>query len=106
MFRGIKTIAIIFCHTHIFAYLPNTDIYIGVETVRIAVSTMKVKQVFFIFISRKILVKGGLDKRLNSHFHISLVSATVPNLCSLIANDTIAVICLFKLIQVNGIHST
>lgn len=70
--EGIYTVVVFFPHPHIFAYLLNTIVHIGTETIRIAIAAVEVEQIWII-LNGEVLVKDRLDKRLYSHFDIRLV---------------------------------
>ena len=102
----VIAIVIFLFHTHVGAYLAYADVHVGIETIGIAITTVEYEQVFIIVIFREILIRSLLDKWLYPHFHVCLVSATMARLSSLITDNTIVIILLFKLIKVNGVDAT
>lgn len=101
----VETIIVLLCHSHVLAYFTDADVHVGVETVIVTIAAVENKQVLVILVFGKVFVERVLDERLNPHFHICLVLAAVPCLCPFVANDTIVVVFLLQLVQVNSIDT-
>ena len=103
--EGVVAIIILFLHTHISANLSDAYVHVGIETVRIAIPLVEVKQVFVTGI-RKILVKRRLNKWFNPHFNISFIPAAGSGFCPFVTNYTIMVIFFFQFINIHGIDTS
>lgn len=91
----VITVVVLLFHAHVGAYLAYSDIHVGIETVGVAVTAVEYEQVFII-LAGQILLKSGLDKWFDTHFHVCLVFPAVAGLGSFIADNAIVVVLLLS----------
>ena len=102
--ESIITVVILLLHSHIGTYLSDSNIYVGIETVRIAVTFMEFEKIFIILVW-KILVKCDLNERFHTHFNIGFIFPAMLCLSSFISDNTILIVFFFKLKNIYGVYS-
>lgn len=50
MTESIITVVILFLHSHIGTYLSDSNVYVGIETIRVAVTLMEFEKIFVILV--------------------------------------------------------
>ena len=80
----IDAIVVLLLHTHILTDFADTVVYVGTETVGVAVSVVEREQVLVIFWS-KILLEHRHDERFYSHLNVGFIAAAMTCFRSLVA---------------------
>ena len=102
---SIGTIVIFLGHIHILADFLYTVVYVSTETIRITVSCVEAEQILVIF-RREIFIEHGLNKRLYTHLKVCFICSAVSGLSSLITDNTISVVGLFQVKQIDCINAS
>jgi hypothetical protein len=83
----------------------DTIVDVCTEAVRVAIAFVEVEEVRVILI-RSILLNDGLDEWLNSNLEVSIVGTPILGLCAIVAEDTVTIVLLLHVEDVNRVHTS